>query len=428
MSCRAVGVWYPSFSTLFDKEENVKVVGRFLLGMLVMFVFSGAVYAGNTAGVFQLPYDPNQHWKYSDGSDCPYIGYKSPADQIFMQLNPVGYQGGPAYHLAEDWNGKCGHSTDLGAVLYAVADGFVEAVDDTTANNSFGKLLLIRHPLPDGTSRYVLYEHILDIEVNSRTGTQFKVGDPVYIGDTVARIGDGNGSYPNAAHLHFEMRRGLFATLAADPYYPILSVSTALKYSSPSLFIDDRRFPFTQSLTNGAWTYLAWYLNAPSSTAFIEYHGERYSLPRAVQLGYIYQYVYEQRSGQWYYYPDIANVFFGAGNTYAIWSFVNGAVLNIFVPGSNFPGDRAKIDMIHAVSGNGNFKSVKPDVFQLYTSDQSFDYRYMQFTYNNGSGDQAVYANQATLKSNPLVRYTTYYDPATGQWTAWTQVNPNTLD
>ena len=83
------------------------------------------------------------------------------------------------YHLAEDWNGQCGFSTDLGAVLYAIADGFLEAVDPTTATNSFVKLLLIRHPLPDGTTRYILYEHIQSIETNPRTDAQFKAGDPV---------------------------------------------------------------------------------------------------------------------------------------------------------------------------------------------------------------------------------------------------------
>ncbi|MBI2459596.1 MAG: hypothetical protein HYV53_03535 [Parcubacteria group bacterium] len=202
-----------------------------------------------------------------------------------------------------------------------------------------------------------------------------------------------------------------------------------MKYTSPSLFIDDRRYPFKQSLTNGAWTYIAWYANAPSSTAFVEYNGERYSLKRAVQLGYIYQYVYEQRSGQWYYYPDIANVFFGNGNTYAVGSFVNGAVLNILIPGNNYKDDRAKIDMMRAISlADANFKYVKPDVFVQYYSDQWYDYHYMQFIYNNGSGDKVAYAYHATLKSNPLVRYTNYQNPITGQFAGWTQIIANTLD
>lgn len=418
MSCRAVGVWYPSFSTLFYKEYGMKATGKFLLGMLAMFVFFGVAYAGNTAGVFQLPFDTNQRWKYADGTNCPYVGYKTSADQIFMQLYSVNNK----YHLAEDWNGKCGESTDIGAVLYAIADGVVQDANMTLAQGGF---LLIRHPLPDGTSRYILYEHIQSIETNPRTGLKFKAPDPIYIGDTIARLGDGNGSYPNAAHLHFEMRRSLFSKLDTNPYYQPLPVQTALLYTSPSLFIDDRRNTVVQNLVQNQWAIFAQNANAPSSTAFVEYNGERYSLQRAVNVGLIYQYVQVQISGTWYYYPDITKVLFNAGKTYAVWSFVGGAKLNILVPGHNFREDRAKIDMLHAVPANSNFQNVKTDDFTLYSSDQSFDYWYMQFTNDSG---QAVYANQATLKSNPLIRYTTYYDLATGQWNGWTQVSPNTLD
>src|SRR4051812_27713702 len=75
--------------------------------------------------------------------------------------------------------------------------GQCRGVDDATDTNSgFGKLLLIRHTLPDGTQRDVLYEHILNIEINPRTGAKFKQDDPVYRGDTIARLGDANGHIP----------------------------------------------------------------------------------------------------------------------------------------------------------------------------------------------------------------------------------------
>jgi hypothetical protein len=407
----------------------MKTISTFLVGILAVFVFSGVVHAGNTAGVFRLPYDPNQQWPSPCASSTMGFWNDPPNHgQNFMNLNTALTV--PKYHLAEDWNGKCGGSTDRGAVLYAIADGVVETatMGGSPTSKDNGGWLLIRHPLPDGTPRYILYEHIQSIETNPRTGAKFKTGDPVYIGDTIARLGDGNGAYPDAAHLHFEMRRSLFSKLDTNPYYQPLLVSDALKYSSPSLFIDDRANAIVQNLVSSQWTVFAQNANAPSSTAFVEYNGERYSLQRAVNTGLIYQYVQVQISGTWYYYPDITKVLFDAGNTYNVWSFVGGAKLNILVPGHNFKEDRVKIDMIRAVSANSNFKSVKPDIFKLYSSDSSFDYWYMQFTYNNGSGDQAVYANQATLKSNPLIRYTAYYDPATASWTAWTQVNTNTLD
>lgn len=88
----------------------MKAIGRFLIGVLAMFAFSSVVYAGNMAGVFRLPYDPNQQWNVPG---CMDIGFKLKADQVFMQLNTGLPSGIPKYHLAEDWNGKCGGSTDL---------------------------------------------------------------------------------------------------------------------------------------------------------------------------------------------------------------------------------------------------------------------------------------------------------------------------
>lgn len=136
----------------------MKSIGNFVVVVFVlaMVMYSGVVYAG-TSGIFRLPYDENQRWKYANGTDCPYVGFwNDPPDhgQDFMNLYSVSRR----YHLAEDWNGKCGGSTDFGAVLYAIADGFVEKLDDTGVAN--GGWLLIKHPLPDGTNRYVLYEHI----------------------------------------------------------------------------------------------------------------------------------------------------------------------------------------------------------------------------------------------------------------------------
>ena len=398
----------------------------FLTAVLAVVLLASVSYAG-VAGVFRLPYDPYQQWPSCASST---MGWK--VDQIFMEKSSRGY------HPAEDWNGKCGGSTDRGAMLYAVADGVVEDAQQGVLNSSDqGGFLLIRHPLPDRTSRYILYEHILDIEVNPRTGTQFKIGDVVYIDDTVARLGDGNGYYTtlehcvtssSCAHLHLEMRRSLFAKLTQTPYYPTLSPQTALLYSSPSLFIDDRSNAVVQNLVQGQWTYFMQRDNAPASTAFVEYSGDRFSLFRAANLGLIYGMMYQWKNNAWQPYGDINQVFFEAGYWYAIYSFYGGTRLNTLAPGHNFKEDRAKIDMIRAVSTNPNFTSVQPDDFRIAADTSTYSHWYMPFTYNNGSGNQIAYANQFSFKSNPLVRYTAYYDPATGSWTPWTQVNWNTLD
>jgi len=407
----------------------MKSIGGFLVSLFMMYVFSGAVYAGNTAGVFRLPFDPYQHW-----SDCDKIGYKPLADQVFMQL----YSDNNKYHLAEDWNGQCGESTDLGAVLYAVADGFVENATMGGSPNSKdnGGFLLIRHPLPNGTSRYILYEHIQSIETNPRTGLKFKAFDPVYIGDTIGRLGDGNGAYPDAAHLHFEMRREKPICSSANPEYPIclhtnpyynpLPVQTTFLYSSPSLFIDDRRNAVVQNLAQSQWAIFAQNANAPSSTAFVEYNGERYSLQRAAQLGYIHSWVLVQISGQWYYYPDITAVFFNAGSTYAVKALVGGTRLNILVPDHNFKADRAKIDMLHRAASDARFTDIKTEIWtETLSWDPAWELRSVEFGFSGG----VLTMYHATNKINPLIRFVGFYDPALGgQWNGWTQVDQNTLD
>src|SRR5690242_10921342 len=122
-------------------------IERFLMVFLALVGFYNAAYSANTAGIFALPFDENQRW-----TTCNSTGFWNDGDhgQIFIDLN-TGLNP-PKYHLAEDWNGKCGGSTDLGAALYAIGDGLVADVDDTDSNQtSIGKLLLIRHTLPDGT-------------------------------------------------------------------------------------------------------------------------------------------------------------------------------------------------------------------------------------------------------------------------------------
>ena len=394
-----------SSSTLFDIGERAHEVWQNVSdGSVAMTLFSGISYAG-TAGVFRLPYDSHQQWP----PPCTQTGFKLKADLVFMEFSAtVG-----KYHLAEDWNGICGGDTDKGAPLYAIADGVVENASMIGAS---GGWLLTRHPLPDGTSRWVLYEHVLDIVVSS---------GQVYAGQLLAHLGNGNGAWEY--HLHFEMRRSLFADLKKDPYYNPLTTQTALLYSSPSLFIDDRKDARATALYANNWTYIPMSANAPGSTAYVEVNGLRLSLQRAATLGFIYQYVYVQISGLWYYYPDITKVVFNAGNTYAVYGFTSNATLNILVPGHQYKDDRAKIDMIRSVNGNSNFTRVYTQYISTW-SDSSFDYWMMVFSNDNSSALRYSYVEQATYRSNPLIRYTTYQDPITGSWTSWVQVNPNTLD
>lgn len=386
--------------------------------LVLTLAMSSHVYAWTISGTLRQPFDPNQTtWYQTACTDKGFFDGPPGDGQIFMQWN-ASHNG---YHMAEDWNGKCGYSSDKYSPLYAIGDGFVIYVnnDASITTGGIGKSLTVRYTLPDGSQIDSIYEHVQDISVS--------IGMNVQNGDKIATIGDGNGQYSNAAHLHWEIHKNIGLSQRGLSYLNPLDIPTALKYTSSSLFVDDRAKADVHGLSSGAWTYFSVPSNAPSSTAYVEYGAGRYSLKRAVDNNLIYSQVWVQINGTWYYYPDITKVVFSPGNTYAVYGFVPNANLYVLIPGHKYQDDRAKIDMIRAVSVNSNFKAVKPDNFKLYSSNQSYDYRYMQFTYNNGNGNQTVYANQATLKSNPIIRYTTYYDLATASWTPWVAVDPNML-
>ncbi len=122
-------------------------------------------------------------------------------------------------------------------------------------------------------------------------------------------------------------------------------------------------------------------------------------------------------------------MFFGSGNTYAIWSFVNDAKITILVPGDHFRADRARQDMVKFASGDARFTDVKTETYgELLSWTPDWELRYMAFRYSSAGRSGSAYFNQATLKSNPLVRYTSFYDPDTRQWTNWIPLDWNVLD
>ncbi len=72
--------------------------------------------------------------------------------------------------------------------------------------------------------------------------------------------------------------------------------------------------------------------------------------------------------------------------------------------------------MLHAVENDSDFVSIKTETYGREPNwDTDYELHYMTF---NISGDGYVYANMATLKSNPLIRYTCYYDPTISGWTS----------
>jgi hypothetical protein len=133
------------------------------------------------------------------------------------------------WHPGEDWNGRGGGDTDLGAPVYAIANGRVAWADYNP--KSWGNVVLLEHALPDGTRVWSQYAHLKQLLVTA--------GQKVSRGQQLGTIGKGaNDVYP--AHLHFEIRRN---KLSPGSWGPIVSDRNQVlaNYYYPTEFIKANR-------------------------------------------------------------------------------------------------------------------------------------------------------------------------------------------
>ena len=150
---------------------------------------------------------------------------------------PVGKPNGDGYykargytpngHLGEDWNGRGGGDTDLGAPVYSTANGIVLFAKNYY--HGWGNVVIVRHAYQEGgQTKFVdsLYGHLDAIHV--------RYGQHLKRGQQLGTIGTGGGLYP--AHLHFEMRKDLRVGMARLSFPKDDSV-----YWSGTHFINDRR-------------------------------------------------------------------------------------------------------------------------------------------------------------------------------------------
>ncbi|SKA84237.1 Peptidase family M23 [Prosthecobacter debontii] len=151
---------------------------------------------------------------------------------------PVGKPNGDGYyksrgywpngHLGEDWNGKGGGDSDLGAPIYSTARGVV--IISENIGVGWGNCIIVRHAYRDETGKIAmvdsLYAHLQQRLV--------KVGQVMEKGQLVGTMGGNNGMY--LVHLHFEMRKNLRIGMNRSQF-----ARDNTNYYSPTDFINKHR-------------------------------------------------------------------------------------------------------------------------------------------------------------------------------------------
>ncbi len=156
----------------------------------------------------------------ADGFDFP-VG--KPDGEGYYKAR--GYR--PNGHLGEDWNGRGGGDSDLGARVSACANGAVVFAENF--RHGWGNVVIIRHVYEEGgVNKFVdsLYGHLDQILT--------RYGQHVRRGQQIGTIGTGGGLY--AAHLHFEIRKDLRVGMARHRFPHDDQV-----YWNPTDFVNARR-------------------------------------------------------------------------------------------------------------------------------------------------------------------------------------------
>jgi murein DD-endopeptidase MepM/ murein hydrolase activator NlpD len=125
-------------------------------------------------------------------------GYYSALD---WSLPHPDYPVSKPHHCGEDWNYESGGSADYGEPVYATANGKVVSVGGH--GTGWGKIVMIKHHIP--TAAHVDYVYITSVYAHLESFSVM-TGETVTRGQQIGTIGDADGDYKGAAHLHFEMR------------------------------------------------------------------------------------------------------------------------------------------------------------------------------------------------------------------------------
>jgi hypothetical protein len=93
-----------------------------------------------------------------------------------------------------------------------------------------------------------------------------------------------------------------------------------------------------------------------------------------------------------------------------------------FDPGNNYLDARARQDMLDAAQEDPRIKNAQRETYGGYNWTVDFDLRFMNFVFNASTYSSTTAVLQATYRSNPLLRWTAYFDFDRNMWTAWKQM------
>jgi len=210
---------YQLFLTITLDEGSMKTLQFRIMMLAVILTFTFLFVAGNyamaRAGGFDYPVQTMQIYRYQKNlGSGDWYDYQ-PFGSLFNISDKV--------HLGADIN-RLGGDSDL--PVYAINDCSISSFNDIAKSDVWGKTIILKcdalsgekWQLSDGSTTsqvFVLYAHLGEIAIHNDANqtipaSQIYIGMPVGKGWRIGTIGNGNGYYDTAYHLHFEIRpRGL---------------------------------------------------------------------------------------------------------------------------------------------------------------------------------------------------------------------------
>jgi murein DD-endopeptidase MepM/ murein hydrolase activator NlpD len=202
--------------------------------------------------VYEEPQEDSEGFIYPVDTDHVYRWENDIPDTAWYDYQPFGslFAYEDKHHLGADLNKGGG---DYGQPVYAVNDCVIDDFNDTDSKNAWGKWILLECNAPQGydfsgnTSRthdqvFPFYAHLKEIRIETGDtilrASQIEKGvTRVRKGWKIGSVGDANGYYQGASHLHFEIRTDRDAPVPGKAYVATDDELLQGAYIDPMTFI-----------------------------------------------------------------------------------------------------------------------------------------------------------------------------------------------